>query len=100
MKRIIDSCLYEEDIIKFYELSSRISPISPNIGIIGDKKHFNLRVEEILTSSGLKKRKAEGVTVYRSIGRLTIIVGDIETTYIQVETLQDLRGRYFKKFIY
>lgn len=99
MKKI-DSCLYPEDIIKFYELSTRISQVSPNIGIIGDTRQFNLKVEEILTSEGIKKRKPEGVYVYRGINRLTIITGDVETTYIQIETLQDLHGRYFRKFIY
>lgn len=91
--------LSKDDLVKFYELNHRLSENSPNVGIIGDRKTFRRKIKEILKVSGISNRRTNSVFVSDGGNRLTIIINDIEVTYIQIETLQDLRGRYFRKYI-
>lgn len=85
----------EYDIRMFYELHSRYNTASPNIAVVGDGHKFEKIVKEVL-----KTCKSKSIRVIKGLNTLRIITADdIEICYIRVETLNDLQGRYFKKFI-
>lgn len=88
--------LNRNDIIKFYTLYSHYNPLSNNIGIIGDLKTFNDYIKKVDKSfEKIKYNKFfnEDKTKY------TIICDDIEYSYVMIQTTEDLKNLYFKKFI-
>ena len=91
--------IVKDDIIKFYELQSRLSEISPNIGIVTTEREFKIRVKEILAD--LKKHNVRcDSLISRDDGRqVTIFIENRELTYICIESMQDLQGRHFCKYI-
>ena len=90
----IDPVLYRQDIVKFYELYSRISEGSPNIGVVGDFKSFNMKMQEVI-----KKYKYSHMYKRKDGHIITIFVGDNETTFVHIESLQDLYGWQFRKYM-
>ena len=87
--------LDKEDIIKYWELKEHQNDISSNIGIIGDKKYFKKKVKAILK----KLKHYDFMYANKELTRFTIINNRIETTYIQLENLEDLKDMYFKKYL-
>lgn len=85
----------ERDLIIFYELHNRINLKSRNIGVLGDSKKFKRIIKDIY-----KQHKEKGMQVLSvKDDKYIFIINDIEYSYIKIETLQDLRGRYFRKYI-
>ena len=91
--------LCQDDLIKFYELKNHYSEISPNIGIIDSKDRFEIRVKEILKDMKHNGVSYDSLRVSKDGQQVTIFIGGIETTYIHIETLQDLQGRYFRYYM-
>lgn len=87
--------LNKEDIIKYWELKEHYNQASPNIGIIGDNKYFKRKVKSIIK----KIKHYDFIYANKELTRYTIINNGIETTYIQLENLEDLKDIYFKKYI-
>ena len=85
--------LQEEDVIKFYELLSRYDKLSPNIGIIGNRKKFERIVKQQLKSINYDAVYSDGKRKY------TFLKDEIEYTYIHIRDTIDLRGYKFRKFI-
>jgi len=85
----------ENDVRIFYELHSRFDLKSPYIAVIGNKERFERYTKEIL-----KQFEGKRVRVLKSLDKLRILTHDgIETSFMRVETLEDLRGMYFRKFV-
>lgn len=85
----------ENDIRMFYQLLHHYNTASPNIAVVGDNKKFNRIVQEMINLY-----KDTNARVIKGIKTLRILTSeDIEISYIQVESVQDLTGLYFKKFI-
>lgn len=87
--------LTREDIIKFYYLKAYYNPTSPNIGVIGNEKEFKHRMKPIIK----RLKTIKGTKFYQFNNKLTTIIGDIETTYIKIETVDDLVGKDFRKYM-
>ena len=86
--------LNENDLIKFYELRNRQIDTSPNIGVIGDTKTFKLKIKK-----ALKNMEYDYIYTRNNGNTITVFTGGIETTYIHIETLRDLVGRNFRKYM-
>lgn len=84
----------EEDIIKFYELLARYDETSPNIGIVGSKKKFDTYVKR-----ALKNIKYTAVYKNEAGTKYTVLLGDVEYTFIHIRDTIDLKGYYFRKFV-
>lgn len=90
--------LTEEDIIKFYELLGRYDIKSPNVGIVGDHNKFRRFVKDIVKKYKDKKKDIR-IICSDSGNKYTILVDDIEISYIKITTLHDLRGYKFRKYL-
>ena len=86
--------LYKDDLIKFHELLKHYNETSPNIAVIGDKKTFKKLVKEVLS-----RLNFDVLVVNRAETKYTILIDDIEISYVHVETLEDLEGLYFSKYV-
>ena len=87
----------ENDIRMFYTLLSRYDKASPNIGIVGSYKKCNRQLEDILE---LCKREKLPIKINKEAGIYRILTNEgLETTYIRIKTIDDLKGRTFRKFI-
>ena len=88
--------LKKEDISTFYILKSHYDITSTNIGVIDNIDNFKKRMKVLC-----KHWKEEKPDIYiRNNGRkYTILFGNIERTYILLETIEDLTGLYFRQFI-
>lgn len=91
--------IIKNDIILFYELHNRLNEVSPNIGIIGTEREFKIRIREILRD--LKKNKIcyESMLTRNNGRQVTIFIDGREYTYINIDCMNDLQGRYFCKYI-
>lgn len=88
--------LNKDDIIKFYTLYSHYDVVSPNIGVIGDNKRFK---QVVNAKCKLLKKENKDIFTNMNNTKCTIIIDDIEQTYIQIQTTEDLQNRKFSKFI-
>lgn len=93
--------LNERDVKVFYELNSRLNPISRNIGVIGDDKKFKHKISLLN-----KKYKSSSKKAYNNIKIISnntdvyrVIIQDLEYSYIKISSVNDLIGRTFRKFI-
>ena len=86
--------LYKDDLIKFHELLEHYNKISPNIAVIGDKKTFKKVVKEVL-----QRLNFNVLVVNKAETKYTILIDDIEISYVHVETLEDLEGLYFSRYV-
>ena len=86
--------LSKNDLIKFYELRKHQDDLSPNVGIVGSRKEFNLKVKEILETTD-----HDLVHITNDGQQISIFNGDIEVCYINIQSLDDLQGKYFRKYM-
>lgn len=86
--------LYKDDLIKYRELKKHENPASRNIGIFADRKDFKHLVKETL-----KSIKFDTLIVNKDETKYTVIIDDVEICYIRIDTLEDLQGLYFNKYI-
>lgn len=86
--------LLKDDLIKYYELRNHQSDISPNIAVVCPTKEFTNKMAQLL-----KNIKYDIVRISEDKKEVRIFIGDIETTYINIQTIDDLHGRYFKKYL-
>ena len=87
--------LNKNDLIKYWELKSHQKETSSNIGIIGDKKYFKKKMKVILKAI----KHYDFMFANKELTKYTMINNGIETTYIQIEKLDDLGNTYFKKYM-
>ena len=85
-----------EDLIKFYKLFMRYNPASNNIGVV-EREKFNRLVKII--KQEYKNNLRVRVILNEQHTKLTILENEIETTYILIQEPEDLRGRFFRKYI-
>lgn len=85
-----------EDLIKFYLLNTHYNIASNNIGVI-DKEKFNKLFKMIKREN--KNNINVRIMLNETKTKFTIMENGMETTYIYIETPQDLRGLYFRKYI-
>lgn len=85
-----------EDLVKFYELHIHHDLTSNNIGVV-EREKFNRLVKMI--KQEYKNNLRVRVMLNEDHTKLTIIENEIETTYILIQEPQDLRGRFFRKYI-
>lgn len=78
--------LGDTDVINFYQLLNRFSLKSRNIGIIGDEKKYNKILKNIMK---IYKNKKNIKVIINENHKFSVIVGDIEYTYILIQNLQD-----------
>lgn len=85
-----------EDIRKFYELYMRYDTTSNNIGVV-DKHRF----EEIykLMKERYKDNPNVRIMLNEERTKLTVLEKEIDTTFILIRDPQDMRGRFFRKYI-
>ena len=91
-----DTNLDGGDIFKFYTLYNHLSKVSPNIGIIANRKEFNKRINKVIDS--LKDRT--NIIIKKNKDEVRIIENGIETNYIRLDNITDLYNNYFRKYIY
>jgi len=89
--------LNRDDIIKFYELHSRLSPTSSNIGVVGNRHRFEILVRDLLKR--YKKDKNVKIRINPLKTHINIIQNDVETNFIHIQDLNDLTGRFFRKYM-
>lgn len=85
-----------EDLVKFYELHIHYDIASNNIGVI-EKEKFNRLIRMIKRE--YKNNTKVKVMLNENHNKLTIIENELETTYILIQKPQDLRGKFFRKYI-
>jgi len=85
-----------EDLVKFYELHIHYDIASNNIGVI-EKEKFNRLIRMIRKE--YKNNTRVKVILNENHNKLTIIENELETTYILIQKPQDLRGKFFRKYI-
>lgn len=87
----------EHDIRMFYTLLVRYDKTSSNIGVVGPYEKCNRQLKEI---AAICKKEHLPMKVNTESGIYRIITPDgIETTYIRIKNINDLKGRTFRKFI-
>ena len=83
-----------EDIRKFYELYNRYDTKSTNIGVV-DRYKFN-EIYDLM-----KKRYKDNPNVRIMLNenktKLKILEKEIDTTFVLITDLQDMKGRFFRK---
>lgn len=85
-----------EDLVKFYLLYSHYDIASNNIAVI-DRDKFN-RIFRLIKKE-CKNKVNTRLILNETKTKFTIIENELETTYVYIETPQDLRGRFFRKYI-
>ena len=85
-----------DDLVKFYILYTHYNIVSNNIGVI-EKDKFNRLFRMIKREN--KNNSNVRIMLNETKTKFTVIENGLETTYIYIETPQDLRGRYFRKYI-
>ena len=86
--------LTQNDLIIFYDLLQHYNITSPNIAVIGNEKEFKKKMKAIL------KANKDYDSIYQSKTKplkYIIIKNDIEQTYINIQTTDDLKDIYFRK---
>ena len=86
--------LNEDDIKKFYALYIRYNTNCFNIGVVGDSRKFKK-----YTSNAIKQFKDSADVIIKNDKIVRILDDDIEYCYIQIEDTDDLKGKYFRKFV-
>lgn len=87
----------EHDIKMFYTLLTRYDKTSPNIGVVGSYEKCSRQLKEIIN---IYTKEHIPVKINKDEGIYRVITKDgIETTYIRIRDINDLRGRTFRKFI-
>lgn len=85
-----------DDLVKFYMFHIHYNIASNNIGVI-DKDKFNRLFRMIKREN--KNNFNVRIILNEDKTKFTILENDMETSYIYIETPQDLRGNYFRKYI-
>ena len=88
--------LESNDVVKFYELYNHFDIISRNIGIIGDNNKYQKYLSSIITSL---QGKPIRIINNELNTKCTILIDDIEYTYIHIQDYKDMYGKKFRKFV-
>ena len=90
--------LNEADIMKFYELYRHLDIKSPNIGIVGDTYKFRRYTNDFIKKYK-KRNKDIKIICSREGKQCTILIDDIEISFMKISTYQDLTGYKFRKYL-
>ena len=93
----IDDSISKNNIRIFYELYKHFDICSRNVGIVGSKKTFLKYIRNIRNT--YNKFSSRMLIDSNGSLRYTIFVDDIEYTYIQINSVDDLEGKFFHKYI-
>ena len=88
--------LNKTDVATFYILKAHYDLASSNIGVIDNMENFKKRMKSL--KNHWKDKKPE-IYVRNNGRKYTVIFGNIERTYILLESEEDLNGLYFRVFI-